>query len=134
MSKLPSHYEKFLDAFPRVGDAYQTLGVACLDAGPLDRKTATLVKLALAIGAGLEGASHAHVRKALKAGASGDHDPRLSVHDARAGVGAGRARIGLAGRGGSVVGLASGSVRMRARSDDEAMLATSRKSCTASRP
>ena len=72
MSKLPSHYEKFLDAFPRVGDAYQTLGVACLDAGPLDRKTATLVKLALAIGAGLEGASHAHVRKALKAGTSPD--------------------------------------------------------------
>lgn len=72
MGKLPSHYEKFLDAFPRVGDAYKSLGVACLEAGPLDRKTATLVKLGLAIGAGLEGATHAHVRKALRAGASPD--------------------------------------------------------------
>lgn len=69
MSKLPSHYEKFLEAFPRVGESYQSLGTACLEAGPLDGKTAALVKLGLAIGAGLEGASHAHVRKALRAGA-----------------------------------------------------------------
>lgn len=72
MGKLPSHYEKFLDAFPRVADAYQSLGSACLKAGPLDSKTAALVKLGMAIGAGLEGASHAHVRKALKAGATPD--------------------------------------------------------------
>lgn len=72
MGKLPSHYEKFLDAFPLVADAYQSLGAACLEAGPLDSKTTALVKLGLAIGAGLEGASHAHVRKALEAGASPD--------------------------------------------------------------
>jgi 4-carboxymuconolactone decarboxylase len=36
----------------------------------LDEKTRELVKLALSVGAKLEGAVHSHTRKALKAGAS----------------------------------------------------------------
>jgi 4-carboxymuconolactone decarboxylase len=45
---------------------------AVADAGPLDRKTRELVKIGIAIGAGQEGATHSHVRKALDAGATPD--------------------------------------------------------------
>ena len=43
-------------------------GKASSEAGPIDAKTRRLVKVALAIGAGLEGAVHSHVRRALAEG------------------------------------------------------------------
>ncbi|RMD91196.1 MAG: carboxymuconolactone decarboxylase family protein [Alphaproteobacteria bacterium] len=54
--------------YSHVWEAYRTLGEACADAGPLDAKGRRLVKLALAIGAGSEGAVHSHVRRALAEG------------------------------------------------------------------
>jgi AhpD family alkylhydroperoxidase len=48
--------------------AYEALGEACAGAGPLDRRTVALVKLAISLSAGLEGAAHSHARKALEAG------------------------------------------------------------------
>ena len=52
--------------------AYESLGFATQKAGPLDPKTRALVKLGLAIGAGLEGAVHSHTRRALEAGCAPD--------------------------------------------------------------
>ncbi len=72
MGKLPGHYERFLASYPEVGDAYKALSGACRSAGPLDERTAALVKLGMALGAGLEGATHSHARRALEAGASAD--------------------------------------------------------------
>ena len=69
MAKLPGFYRKFLEQYPAVGDAYNALGEACKTAGPLDAKTAELVKLGISIAASLEGGTHAHTRKALEAGA-----------------------------------------------------------------
>jgi alkylhydroperoxidase/carboxymuconolactone decarboxylase family protein YurZ len=69
-SNPPRHYEKFKQTYPLLSEAYEQLGAACHDAGPLDRKTRELVKLGLAIGAGLEGATHAHARLAREADAS----------------------------------------------------------------
>ena len=46
------------------------MGKAAHAAGPLDAKTRELVKLGMAIGSRLEGATHSHVRKALAAGAT----------------------------------------------------------------
>jgi alkylhydroperoxidase/carboxymuconolactone decarboxylase family protein YurZ len=46
------------------------MGKAAHAVGPLDGKIRELVKLGMAIGARLEGATHAHVRKALAAGAT----------------------------------------------------------------
>lgn len=66
----PRPYQQFKSTFPAVGEAYEALGSACHDAGPLDRKTRELVKLGFAVGAGLEGATHAHTRMALEAGAT----------------------------------------------------------------
>lgn len=72
MSKPPKFYTDFLAAYPDVGSAYQQLSRACKEAGPLDAKTAELVKLGISIGAGMSGATRSHTRKALAAGASRD--------------------------------------------------------------
>ena len=72
MAKIPGFYTSFLERFPDVGAAYTALGEACKAAGPLDGRTAELVKLGISIGAGMSGATRSHVRKALEAGASED--------------------------------------------------------------
>jgi len=80
--KLPSAYRRFGDAHPRVIQAYEALGDATLGDGPLDRRTAELVKIGIAVGARLEGAVHAHVRRAREAGASAEdirHAIRLAT-------------------------------------------------------
>jgi len=66
-SKLPKAYEAFVQRFPKIGEAWETLALAGQD-GPLDNKSARLIKLAVAVGAMREGAVHANVRKALSAG------------------------------------------------------------------
>lgn len=68
--KLPGAFERFKRDFPKVFEGYDAMGRAAHEAGPLDAKSRELVKLGMAIGARLEGATHSHVRKALQAGAS----------------------------------------------------------------
>ncbi|MFQ3566316.1 MAG: carboxymuconolactone decarboxylase family protein [Aggregatilineales bacterium] len=68
MSELPKAYTRFRAEFPQLAQAYDALGNATHEAGPLDEKTRQLVKLALAVGARLEGATHAHTRRALEMG------------------------------------------------------------------
>jgi 4-carboxymuconolactone decarboxylase len=72
MSKLPKHFTDFIGAYPEVGKAYGELGTAISEAGPLDKKTQLLVKVGIAIAAGLEGGTHSNARKAVDAGASAD--------------------------------------------------------------
>ena len=70
MSKdfLPPLVEQFAKDHPEVWEAYNRLGQVAAKAGPLDAKTERLVKLAIAVGAGLQGAVHSHVRRGLAAG------------------------------------------------------------------
>jgi alkylhydroperoxidase/carboxymuconolactone decarboxylase family protein YurZ len=70
MPKIPGWYEEQQRRYPKVLKAYEDLGAACQQAGPLDARTRALAKLAIAVGARLEGAVHSHVRRALEAGAS----------------------------------------------------------------
>ncbi|MBI4393054.1 MAG: carboxymuconolactone decarboxylase family protein [Euryarchaeota archaeon] len=70
MEKLPKAYTKLKDEHPEIAAAHDQLGSACARAGPLDAKTQSLVKLGISIGARLEGAVHAHARRALGAGAT----------------------------------------------------------------
>lgn len=70
MAGLPRTYEAFKKSYPRIWQAYDRLGVLSHEAGPLNEKTRELVKLAMAIGAKMEGAVHSHARRALKAGAT----------------------------------------------------------------
>jgi alkylhydroperoxidase/carboxymuconolactone decarboxylase family protein YurZ len=57
---------------PQIWRAYQALGEACSQAGPLDGRTKRLVKLALAMGGRSEGAVHSHARRALAEGLQAD--------------------------------------------------------------
>jgi 4-carboxymuconolactone decarboxylase len=68
MSQIPKRFQKFTEDYPEVAKAYEALGDAVHAAGPLDSKSRALIKLAISIGARLEGAVHSHVRKALEAG------------------------------------------------------------------
>jgi 4-carboxymuconolactone decarboxylase len=72
MSKLPKRFTAFMENHPEIAQAYQALGIAVGNAGPLDPKTRQLIKVGVAIAAGLEGGTHSHVRKALEAGATPD--------------------------------------------------------------
>jgi 4-carboxymuconolactone decarboxylase len=72
MPQPPDTYKQFQDRHPDVGSAYEHLGAAAAEAGPLDRKSTHLVKLGIAIGMQHEGATHAHARKALAGGVTPD--------------------------------------------------------------
>jgi alkylhydroperoxidase/carboxymuconolactone decarboxylase family protein YurZ len=69
---LPPIVQELARAHPAVWEAYNRLGQAAAEAGPLDVRTERLVKLALAVGAGREGAVHSHVRRGLAAGLTRD--------------------------------------------------------------
>jgi len=69
---LPKKYTGFQKAFPDVFDQYKKLGKTCREAGPLDAKAQTLVKLGIAIGANSRGGVMSHTRKALDEGTTPD--------------------------------------------------------------
>ncbi len=68
MSQPPSFYKDMKKRYPELFDAYENLGDECQKAGPLTPRERALAKLAIAVGAGLEGGVHAHTRRALDAG------------------------------------------------------------------
>lgn len=67
---LPSIVQQVSDKYPAVWETYTKLGEAAAEAGPLEPKVQRLVKLALAIAAGRQGAVHSHTRRGLAAGIS----------------------------------------------------------------
>lgn len=80
MSKqLPKAVNQFRKRHPEVWKAFNDLGDRCHEAGPLDEKNRRLVKLALSIGAGLEGATHSAVRNARKAGITPEEIDHVAV-------------------------------------------------------
>ena len=70
MAKLPKAFETFRKRYRRVYEAYEALGGAAHESGPLDQKTRELVKLGMAIGGRLEGAVRSHAQRAREAGAT----------------------------------------------------------------
>ncbi len=71
-ASLPPTLEAYVKDKPAIWAAYQELGKACAESGPLDPPTRRLVKLALAVGGGSEGAVHSHARRGLDEGLSAD--------------------------------------------------------------
>jgi alkylhydroperoxidase/carboxymuconolactone decarboxylase family protein YurZ len=70
MARLPKRFTSFAREHAAVLEAYERLGTACHQEGPLDERSRALVKLALSVGAQLEGGVHAQVRKSLELGIS----------------------------------------------------------------
>ena len=65
----PSDFnEWFRTSHPDVWQKFAELAEACHEGGPLDERSRRLVKLALAMASGLEGATHSAVRHAAEAG------------------------------------------------------------------
>lgn len=68
--KVPGTFKQFITRFPELGDAHENIAKAAEAAGPLDRKMCLLVKVGICVGAGLESALKANIRKAIQAGAT----------------------------------------------------------------
>jgi alkylhydroperoxidase/carboxymuconolactone decarboxylase family protein YurZ len=66
--RAPRTFLSFAKKYPEIAQAYDAMGQAVRDAGPLTDREIALAKLALSIGAKLEGATHAHCRRALALG------------------------------------------------------------------
>jgi alkylhydroperoxidase/carboxymuconolactone decarboxylase family protein YurZ len=66
--KLPGAAGTLASTHPEIWESYSALGHATAEAGPLTPRERRLVKLALAIGAGSEGAVHSHTRRGLGEG------------------------------------------------------------------
>jgi 4-carboxymuconolactone decarboxylase len=65
---LPEVYQDFERRFPAVKEAFDALGAAEHDAGPLGERERRLIKLGIAVGAQSEGGVRSHVRKLLGIG------------------------------------------------------------------
>lgn len=71
LPRPPKTYSRFVARFPQLSQAWDLIHQAGAQ-GPLDERTARLVKLAVAIGALREGAVHSSVRKAVAMGITAD--------------------------------------------------------------
>lgn len=69
-ASLPSYAGRAAHEQPDLWRALQDLGREASRAGPLDARTRRLVHLAMALGAGSEGATHSHARRAIIEGLS----------------------------------------------------------------
>ena len=68
--ELPEHFKKFVDRFPGVWEAHQSLTEATAKCGPLDRKARELIKIAVAAAANQETGVERHAVMAAQEGAT----------------------------------------------------------------
>ena len=68
--KIPGTFKAFIEKYPALGEAHESVAKAVDAAGPLDRKTCELIKIGICVGAGLESALRSHVRRAMQHGAT----------------------------------------------------------------
>jgi AhpD family alkylhydroperoxidase len=72
MSQLPKPYQQFRTNYPQVYKAYEQLGEAAANAGPLDAKTRELIRLGMSAANKSESAVKSHTHRALEAGATSE--------------------------------------------------------------
>jgi len=70
LGKLPGTFKQFCEKFPALAGAHDAMTEAALASGPLDERTASLIRIGISLGAGLESAVKSHVRRASEAGAT----------------------------------------------------------------
>ena len=72
MSQLPKPYQQFRTNYPEMYKAYEQLGEAAANAGPLDAKTRELIKLGMSAANRSESAVQSHAHRALETGATSE--------------------------------------------------------------
>lgn len=72
MRELPPTLRDFAERKPQIWEAHKRLSQACQEAGPLDRKTALLIKIGIAAAASKRTPLATHIRSALEEGVSRD--------------------------------------------------------------
>jgi len=65
----PKSWTRLAEEFPSLTKAYDALSDVCRRSGPLDESIVALIKLAISVGLRSERTTHAHAKKALRAGA-----------------------------------------------------------------
>ena len=63
---IPKSYQAMRQQYPEMMQAYEEFGEATRNAGPLTPKEVALIKLAISIGAGLEGVQNHMLEKPSK--------------------------------------------------------------------
>lgn len=76
---LPTGASRVAQSYEDVWRSYASLGRACAEAGPLDDRSRRIAKIALAIGSGLEGALHSHVRQGAAEGLTAEEIRHIAV-------------------------------------------------------
>ena len=72
MENKPRLYKSIRERFEEYGEVLGELGRISKDNGPIDTKTAHLIKLGASAAIHSQGAVHSHARRALEAGATED--------------------------------------------------------------
>ena len=76
----PSDFnESVRKSYPEVWKAFAALSERCHESGPLDDRSRKLVKLALAVAAGLEGGTHSAMRHAKDAGITQEEMEQVAI-------------------------------------------------------
>jgi alkylhydroperoxidase/carboxymuconolactone decarboxylase family protein YurZ len=78
-TQIPNAFLNLREAYPDVAQAYESLATAIHSAGSLSDRERQLVKLALSIGAGLEGATHAHTRRSVEQGLTAEEIRQVAL-------------------------------------------------------
>ncbi|MGO9643523.1 MAG: carboxymuconolactone decarboxylase family protein [Candidatus Bathyarchaeia archaeon] len=68
--RLPSTLRQFIEKYPNVWSAHESLGMECAQAGPLSEKQIQLIKIAVTGSLTLETAFKTHIQKSVQAGTS----------------------------------------------------------------
>lgn len=71
-TEIAPHYLRMKEKHPGFFEAVEKLGEAAAEAGPLNRKSTELIRLAASLANGSEGGVHSHCKRALEAGASAE--------------------------------------------------------------
>ncbi|MFQ5914832.1 MAG: carboxymuconolactone decarboxylase family protein [Nitrospinota bacterium] len=72
MRELPPTLKDLQKRHPRIWEAHEDLSKACLEAGPLERKTALLVRIGIAASSRKRTPLATHIRLALEEGVTPD--------------------------------------------------------------
>ena len=78
-AKASQFNRDFRVSHPQIWEAFNTLANRCHNAGPLDERERRLVKVAMAMAAGLEGGTHSAVRNARAAGVTDEDLMHVAV-------------------------------------------------------